>query len=71
MEAVETSLCHGSLYFNIYPNLTLFLSDIHIEKTVNLIILTKGYNFLPESETVAVIYRIYYKVMTTLTLNVK
>ena len=31
----------------------------------------KRYNFFPGSETIAVIYRIYYKVMNTLAPNVR
>ena len=27
MGAVETSLCYGPVYFNVYPNLTLSLTD--------------------------------------------
>ena len=65
MGVVETSLCHGPVYFNVYLNLTLPLSDRHIGQVVNLRMLTKGYDFLPEFETVAVIYCIYYKVMNT------
>ena len=65
MSAVETSVCHGLVYFNVYPNLTLSLSDRNIGEAVNLRMLTKWYNFLLGFETVAVIYRIYYKIMNT------
>ena len=34
-------------------------------------LLTKGYDFLSGAEIVVVIYRIYFKVMNTLTPNVK
>ena len=34
-------------------------------------LLTKGYDFLSGTETVTVIYRIYFKFMNTLTPNVK
>ena len=40
MGAIETSLCHDIVYFNVYPNLTLSLSDRHIDKVVNLRMLT-------------------------------
>ena len=71
MGAVETSLCYGPVYFNVYPNLTLSLTDRTIGEACNLKILTEGYNFLSGAETVAVIYRLYYKVMNTLAPNVK
>ena len=71
MRAIETNLCHGHVFFNVYPNLHLSLSDRHIGEAVNLRMLTKGYNFLLGSKIVAIIYRIYYKVMNTLTPNIK
>ena len=71
MGAVETSLSHGPVYFNVYPNLTLSLTDRHICESVQLKLLTKGYDFLPGAETVAVIYRVYFKLMNTLTPNIK
>ena len=70
MGALETSLCHGPVFFNVYRNLTLSSSDINIGETINLRIITKGYNFLPGFETVVVIYCIYYKIMIALTPNV-
>ena len=71
MGAVETSLCYGLIYFNVYPNLTLSLTDRHIGQACNLKILTTGYNFLLGLKTIAILYRIYYKVMNTLTPNIK
>ena len=46
MGAVETSLCPAPVYFNVYPNLTLSLTDRHICESVQLKLLTKGYDFL-------------------------
>ena len=47
------------------------LSDRNIGEVVNLRMLTKGYSFLLGSEIVAIFYHIYYKIMNTLSLNVK
>ena len=71
MGVVETSFCLGQIYFNVYPNLTLSLTDRNIGLACNLKILTTRYNFLPGSEMVAILYRIYYKVMNTLAPNIK
>ena len=71
MGVVETSFCLGPVYFNVYPNLTLSLTDRNIGLACNLKILTTRYNFLPGSEIVAILYRIYYKVMNTLAPNIK
>ena len=69
MGIIQTSLCHGPVYFNVYPNLTLSLTDRNLFEAVSLHIQTQGYNYLPGSETISVIYRIHYKVMNTLTPN--
>ena len=39
MGAVETSLCYGPVYFNVYPNLTLSLSDRTIGHACNFTLL--------------------------------
>lgn len=71
MGAIETSLSHGPVYFNAYPNLTLSLTDRNIGETLNCRIQTHGYDFLPGSEVIAVIYRIYYKLMNTINPRVR
>lgn len=71
MGAVQTSLSSGPVYFNVYPNLKLSLTDPNLLDAVTFNIRTTGYNFKPGSETIAIIYRIYYKVMNTLKPNVQ
>ena len=68
---IETSLYHGSVYFNISPNFSLSLTDRNLLDAMKLTIQTNGYNFKPCSEVIAISYRIYYKVLHTLTPNVK
>jgi hypothetical protein len=70
MGVVETSLSHGPVYFNVYPNLTLSLTDRNLTDSLNLRIQTQGYNFKAGSEAIAIVYRVYYKVMNTLAPNV-
>lgn len=59
---VEASLCHGPVYFDVSPNLNLSLSDKNLLDVIQLTVHTNGYNF----KLIAICYKIYYKVLTTL-----
>ena len=61
MGIMETSLCHGSVYFNVYPDLCLSLTDPNLLEAASLNIKTHEYNFFLGSETIAIVYRIHYK----------
>ncbi|XP_068636033.1 uncharacterized protein [Aristolochia californica] len=56
MGIVETSLSRGPVYFNVHPNLTLSLTDRNLLESLQLRILTQGYNFIPGTETIARIH---------------
>ena len=62
---METSLHKGPVYFNCYPNFALSLSDRNIMDALTLNIKTNGYYMKEGSEPLAIIYRIYYKLMKT------
>ncbi|KAI5323149.1 hypothetical protein L3X38_032221 [Prunus dulcis] len=62
---IESNLCNGPVHFDCYPNFTVSLSDPHILRTLTLNIKTKGYNVLPGTQPLALVYRIYYKVTGT------
>ncbi len=62
---VESSLCDGPIFFNCHPNFTVSLKDPHIMKTLTANIMTSGFDMLEGSQNLALVYRIYYKVMTT------
>lgn len=66
MGVMQTSLCHGPVYFNVYPNLSLSLTDVNLLEAITLNLKTFGYNFLPGSETIAIIYRVHFKILNTL-----
>lgn len=68
---VESSLCDGPIFFQCYPNLTLSLMDPHIMKTLILDIKTMGYDMVPGSENLILIYRIHYKAMNTVVPNLR
>ncbi|KAK2993467.1 hypothetical protein RJ640_015151, partial [Escallonia rubra] len=63
---VETSLCNGPMYFNCYPNFSVSLSDPHIMDVLTLDIKTQRYNMRPQGQNLVLIYRIYYKAMSTI-----
>lgn len=67
---IETSLCHGPVYFDVSPNLTLSLTDSNLLDAMQLSINTSGYSFKPGSEIIAICYRVYYKVLQTLNPNI-
>ena len=62
---METSLHKGPIYFNCYPNFALSLSDRNIMDALTLNVKTDGYYMKEGLEPLAVIYRIYYKLMKT------
>ena len=62
---IETSLHNGPAYFNCYPNFALSLSDKNIMDALTLNIKIDGYYMKEGSEPLAIIYRIYYKLMKT------
>ena len=62
---METSLHNGPIYFNCYPNFFLILSDRNIMNALTLNVKTDGYYMKKGSKPLAIIYRIYYKLMKT------
>ena len=61
---METSLHNGPVYFNCYPHFALSLFDRNIMDASTLNVKTNGY-YMKGSEPLAIIYRIYYKLMKT------
>jgi hypothetical protein len=68
---IETSICHGPIYFEISPNLSISLTDKHLFNALQMNIHTNGYNFKTGTEIMAVCYRVYYKVLNTLNPKAK
>jgi hypothetical protein len=68
---IETSLCHGPVYFDVSPNLSLSLTDKHLSDAMQLTIHTSGYNYKTGSEIIAICYRVYYRVLNTLNPKAK
>ncbi|KAK9697743.1 hypothetical protein RND81_08G058200 [Saponaria officinalis] len=57
---------HGPVYFDVYPNLTLSLSDDNILDALTLNVKTHGYNYAQGYEVICICYRIYFKPLFTL-----
>lgn len=66
MGAIETSLSHGPVYFDIYPNLSVSMTDANLSDVLELKVLTHNYEYKPGSPHFSVHSRIYLKVLTTL-----
>ncbi|GAV56950.1 MP domain-containing protein, partial [Cephalotus follicularis] len=49
------------VYFDGYPDLTIFLTDKNILETLQINIKLHGYNMLPGSEIIAIIHHVHYK----------
>ncbi|QHO49642.1 polyprotein [Arachis hypogaea] len=62
---VKTSLGHGPVYFNCFPNKTVSLLDLNILDSLFLNIRIHGLNMKEGSIPAALIYRIQFKVMNT------
>ena len=65
LSMIDSNLANGPVYFNCFPNFSININDPSILSSLNLNIKTKNMNFVEEAQTIAIIYRMYYKVMTT------
>ena len=64
-------MTHDPVYFDCFPNLELScIDDMSIHKALSVNVQTKGYDMNPRAKNILIVYRIYYKAMTTL-VNMK
>ena len=66
MGIIQSSLAHGPVYFNVYPNLQLSLTDDNILDALTLNVKTHGYDYIPGSELICICYRIYYRPLVSM-----
>ncbi|GAV83634.1 MP domain-containing protein, partial [Cephalotus follicularis] len=59
--AIKTSLCNAPVYFDGYPDLTIYLTDKNILETLMINIKLHGYNMLPGSEIIIIFHHVHYK----------
>ena len=62
---VKSSLCEGPVYFNCFPDFSVSLLDPTIMKTLSLDIQTSGFDMDSASSNMVLIYRLFIKVMNT------
>ena len=63
---MQTNTSFGPVYFTCYPNLELdCMNDQSIHKALTLNIQTQNYDMDPRSRNIFIVYRVYYKVMTS------
>ena len=63
---MQANTFYGPVYFTCYPNLELdCMNDKSIHKALTLNIQTQNYDMDPRSRNILIVYRIYYKVMTS------
>ena len=62
---VEANVSQGPIHFNVNLDLTLSLDDGAPEKALTLKINTSGYHMIEGSRPLALVYKIYYKLLKT------
>ena len=62
---LESNLAQGPVYFNCYPNFSVEIEDPNILDTLTLNVKTKNMNSKLGTRDLAIIYRVYYKIMKT------
>ncbi|KAG7947754.1 hypothetical protein I3843_14G110100 [Carya illinoinensis] len=62
---VQTSLIDGPVHFNCYPDLTVDLFDKNVFSTLTLNVKTSGFDMVEGSKPISLVYRLYYKVLST------
>jgi hypothetical protein len=62
---IQSSVYAGPVHFDVFPNMSVSLDDVNFLKSLTLNIQTKGYEMEEGSRPLAIIYRIYYRLMKT------
>ena len=68
---VETSLCSGAVYFTCIPDFTVSITDVNLIDVLTLNIQTKGYQMKSGSKNINITYRLYVKLMHTMSPGAK
>ena len=64
---MQANTSFGPMYFTCYPILELdYMNDQSIHKALTLNIQTQNYDMDPRSRNILIVYRVYYKVMTSI-----
>jgi hypothetical protein len=66
---VESSLSHGPIFFNCFPDLTISLDDKNILDVLFLNVKLHGYDMKEGYVPITLVYRVQYKVMNSIRSN--
>jgi len=66
---VESSLSHGPIFFNCFPDLTVSLDDKNILDVLFLNVKLHGHDMKEGSVPITLVYRVQYKVLNSITSN--
>ncbi|KAG7988384.1 hypothetical protein I3843_03G185800, partial [Carya illinoinensis] len=62
---IQTSLIDGPVHFNCYPDLTVDLFDKNVLSSLTLSVKTSSFDMVEGSRPISLVYRIYYRVLST------
>ncbi|PHT26901.1 hypothetical protein CQW23_33494 [Capsicum baccatum] len=62
---IQSNLADGPVYFNCYPNFSVDINDPNIMDVLTLNVKTKNMNSKENTREIAIIYRVYYRLMGT------
>ena len=62
---LQSNLANGPVYFNCYSNFSVDINDPNVIDTLTLNVKTKNLNNKIHSREIAIIYRVYYRLMKT------
>ncbi|KAG7987181.1 hypothetical protein I3843_03G120200 [Carya illinoinensis] len=62
---IQTSIIDGPIHFNCYPDLTVDLFDKNVLSSLTLSVKTSGFDMVEGSRPISLVYRIYYRVLST------
>jgi len=62
---LQSNLAYGPVYFNCYPNFSLDINDPNVMDSLTLNVKTKNLNNKINTREIAIIYRVYYRLMKT------
>ena len=65
LAVLQSNLANGPVYFNCYPNYSIDINDQNIIDTLTLNVKTKNMNSKANTREIAIIYRVYYRLMKT------
>ena len=63
---IQTNICNGPVYFNCSPNFNVDITDPRVTQTLTLDVKLLNDNFKQFSKNFAIIYRVHYRLLTSL-----